>query len=277
MKPKKTLYQSIKKDLIKGLRRSYWFSYTKTKYFIFSLIKFFKKKQNTKLLISLLLPTRERSKKFIRLLNSINETCLFKERLNLLLLIDEDDKEIDLYKKIIKFSEYKNLNIKIYIKSLETHAQRNNFLARKSLDKIIFPINDDIIFKTTAWDTVIDNEFSKFGNQPYCLWVNSGLKYNYLHCDFPIINREWFNRLGYVGSEFFRFWFLDSWICDLSLRSKKFLITNKIKIFQFSAHTIKNEVDETHLKNLKNDIPTDDLNTWNNTVKYRITDSKKLK
>ena len=67
----------------------------------------------------MLLPTRERSKKFIRLLNSINETCMFKERLNLLLLIDEDDKEINLYEEIIKKSNYNDLNIKIYIKTLE--------------------------------------------------------------------------------------------------------------------------------------------------------------
>ena len=105
----------------------------------------------------MLLPTRERSKKFIRLLNSINETCMFKERLNLLLLIDEDDKEINLYEEIIKKSNYNDLNIKIYIKTLETHAQRNNFLAMKSVDEIIFPINDDIIFKTSTWDLVIDD------------------------------------------------------------------------------------------------------------------------
>ena len=83
--------------------------------------------------------------------------------------------------------------------------------------------------------------------------------------------------MGYVGSEFFEFWYLDTWICDLSLRSKKFLITNKIKVFQYSAHTIKDEVDNTHLKNLQNNIPQKDLITWQNTKKYRITDAKKLK
>ena len=77
--------------------------------------------------------------------------------------------------------------------------------------------------------------------------LNHEQKYNYLHCDFPIINRQWFDRLGYVGSEFFRFWFLDTWICDLSFRSKQFLITDKIIIYQYSAHTIKEEVDDTHL------------------------------
>ncbi len=277
MKIKKTLYQSIKKDLIKGVRRFYWYSYTNIKYFFFTFIKYLKKKDNKMFSISLLLPTRERTEKFIRLLNSINETCVLKERLDLLLLIDEDDKEISLYKEISESTKYKDLNIKIYINSLKTHAQRNNFLANKTNNEIIFPINDDIVFKTNAWDTVIDEEFSKFGDKPYCLWTNSGQKYNYLHCDFPIINRKWFDKLGYVGSEHFRFWFLDTWICDLSFRSKQFLITDKIEIYQYSAHTIKEEIDDTHLKNLKDNIPQDDLNTWNNTLKYRISDAKKLK
>ena len=75
----------------------------------------------------------------------------------------------------------------------------------------------------------------------------------------------------------FKFWYLDTWICDLSFRSKKFLITNKIEVFQYSAHSIKYEVDIKHLKNLQNDIPQKDLITWQNTKKYRITDAKKLK
>ena len=169
------------------------------------------------------------------------------------------------------------MNIKIFIKNLPTHAKRNNFLADNSIGDIIFPINDDIVFKTKNWDDQIDKEFSKIDNIPYSLWINCGQKYNYLHCDFPLINREWFKKLGYVGSEFFKFWYLDTWICDLSLRSKKFLITNKIEVFQYSAHTIKDEVDNTHLKNLQNDVPQKDLITWQNTKKYRITDAKKLK
>ncbi len=123
----------------------------------------------------------------------------------------------------------------------------------------------------------IDIEFSKVQNIPFCLWINSGQKYNYLHSDFPIVNKEWYNRLGYIGSEYFNFWYQDKWICDLSFRSKKFLVSNKINLFQFSAHSIKEEVDNTHLRNIKDDIPNKDLQIWNNTLNYRINDAKLLK
>lgn len=277
MKHSRSLIQSIIKDVIKGNKRLYWFTFTKIKYFFLSINISFKRKKDRSHKISLLLPSRERSKKFLRLIDSINETCLNKHRIEILLLLDEDDNELNEYKKISTNDKYKILNIKIFIKDLTTHAKRNNFLANNSIGDIIFPINDDIIFKTKNWDIQIDKEFSKINNTPYSLWINCGQKYNYLHCDFPLINREWFERLGYVGSEFFEFWYLDTWICDLSFRSKRFLITNKIEVYQYSAHSIKNEVDSTHLKNLQNNIPQKDLITWKNTKKYRITDAKKLK
>ena len=277
MKQSKSIIKSIIKDIIKGNRRLYWYLYTKLKYFFLTNIQFILNKKIRLFKISLLLPTRERSKKIIRLLDSINESCFNIKRIEILLLLDTDDKELNEYEKISQHKKYKKLNIKIFIQDLKTHSERNNFLANNSLGDIIFPINDDIIFKTKNWDFEIDKEFSKIENTPYCLWINCGQKYNYLHCDFPIINREWFDRLSYVGSEFFKFWYLDTWICDLSFRSKKFLITEKIEIYQYSAHSIKEEVDNTHLKNLKNDIPQKDFITWQNTKKYRITDAKKLK
>ena len=277
MKSSRSVVKSLTKDFIKGNRRLYWYSYTKLKYFFCSINALLLNKKINNLKISLLLPTRERSKKFTRLIDSINETCTNKQKIEILLLLDEDDNELNEYYNIAKYEKYKLLNIKIFVKNFKTHSERNNFLAKNSYGDIIFPINDDIIFNTRNWDLEIDREFSKIGNSPYSLWINCGQKYNYLHCDFPIINREWYKRLGYVGSEFFKFWYLDTWICDLSFRSKKFLITDKIEVFQYSAHTLKDEVDNTHLKNLRNDIPRIDFITWQNTKKYRITDAKKLK
>ena len=277
MKHSKTIFQSIKKDIVKGNRRLYWYSFSKLKYIFVTIYALFFLRKLSISKISLLLPSRERSIKFLRLLNSINNTCSNKDNIEILLLLDDDDKELNEYKKIIHNKEFKELNIKLFVKNLDSHSQRNNFLASNSIGDIIFPINDDIVFKSKDWDIQINKEFSKINKKPYSLWINCGQKYNYLHCDFPIINREWFERLGYVGSEHFRFWYLDTWICDLSFRSKNFLITNNINVFQYSAHTIKEEVDNTHLKNLKNDIPQQDFITWQNTKKYRITDAKKLK
>ena len=275
-KNKRSIFQSLKKDLKKGFKRFYWFLYTFFKYYYLTIkFKFFINIINNNK-ISLLLPSRERSKKFKRMLNSLQSKCLNIDRVEILLLLDEDDKEIVNYKNLIK-NNFKNLNIKLVIKNLKTHALRNNYLASISNGDILFPANDDMIFISNDWDHNIDTEFSKIDmNKPYCLWINSGKKYNYLHCDFPILNRAWYKSLGYIGSEFFNFWYLDTWICDLSFKSKKFLVSNKIEVNQLSADTHKNEVDNTFLKNKKGGIPEKDFLIWKNTEENRKSDSRKL-
>ena len=274
MNKKRNIIQSINKDILKGFKRLYWYTYTAYKYnylsFKFKINN--KKKNNYK--ISLLCPTRERSLKFKRLLESLITKCFDLSRIELLILLDEDDKEIDEYNKIIKDSDFK---ISKFIKNLKTHAERNNYLASKSTGQILFPINDDMIFISNKWDLSIDEEFSKVSDSvPYCLWIDSGKKYRYLHCDFPIINKLWYEKLGYVGSEHFNFWYLDTWICDLSFRSKKFIVSNKIEVSQLSANTYENEVDNTYLKNIKDNIPNKDYQIWKNTLNDRIIDAKKL-
>ena len=75
IKKKRTIFQSIKKDISKGLKRIFYFVFTKIKYHYITAKACFFKKEKKKFKISLLLPTRERSKKFERLLTSLVETC----------------------------------------------------------------------------------------------------------------------------------------------------------------------------------------------------------
>ena len=276
-KKKRNIFQSIKKDILKGFKRMYFFSYTFLKYHLFSITAFILKKKIQTFKISLLLPTRERSKKFERLLLSLIKTCQYQNRVEILLLLDEDDKEIDRYKEIIKKEIFRSLNFIFIIKNLKSHAIRNNHLAELSTGNIIFPINDDMIFVSKRWDYFIDREFSKIDmDRPFCIWIKSNIKYSYLHCDYPIINKSWHKRLGYVGSENFNFWYLDTWICDLSMRSGRYLITPNIKVDQLSDNKFKNEIDETHLRNINSDKEEKDYNIWQKTRGERIKHAKLL-
>ena len=275
-KKNRSIFQSIVKDLNKGYKRIYWFIYTFIKYnYLTFKFKFFNNIINNNK-ISLLLPSRERSRKFKRMLISLKSKCLNINRVEILLLLDEDDKEITNYRKLIE-NDFKNLNIKLIIKNLKTHALRNNYLASISNGDVLFPVNDDMIFISNHWDHNIDIEFSKNDKaKPFCLWIKSNVKYSYLHCDYPIINREWYNRLGYVGSENFNFWYLDTWICALSMLSGKYIVTPHITVDQLSANRINKEIDETHLRNINTDKADKDLKIWNKTIDERIIHSKLL-
>ena len=159
IKKKRTILQSIKKDILKGLKRSYFFLYTILKYNFISINALISQKKKQVFKISLLLPTRERSKKFERLIHSLINTCNNLTRIEILLLLDEDDKEIVKYKDIINKDDFKSLKFNLIIKNLKTHAIRNTYLAKLSQGDIIFPVNDDMIFITEKWDGVIDSLF----------------------------------------------------------------------------------------------------------------------
>ena len=134
-----------------------------------------------------------------------------------------------------------------------------------------------MIFVSNNWDKTIDKEFSKINyEKPYCVWISSDIKYRYLHCDYPIINKAWYNKLGYVGSEFFNFWYLDTWICDLSFRSGKFIVSPNIKVDQLSANRLDEEIDDTYLKNINTDKGDKDFQIWINTIDERKKESLKL-
>ena len=269
----RNIFQSINKDILKGFKRIYWYNYLRLKKVLLSLNSKDLKKYN----ISILYPTRERSAKFNRMLNSLIVNCNDPSRINIMLLFDTDEPDLDKYKQIINDKLYKDLNFQIYIKDLKNHAIRNNYLANISNDPILFPVNDDIIFKSENWDKYIDKEFSKINmNKPYCIWTDTGNKYPYLHSDFPILNKAWYDKLGYLSSEIFNHWYFDTWICDLSIRSKKFHLSENIKIYQYSAHSIKEEVDATHLRLIRNDNSLKDQLLWEESLPIRITDAKKL-
>ena len=272
-KNNRNLFQSINKDILKGFKRIYWFNYLKFKKIFLNLKSEKFKKYN----ISILYPTRERSAKFNRMLNSLTINCNDPSRINIMLLFDTDEPELEKYKDVINDKLYKNLNFQIHIKDLKNHAIRNNYLASISNDMILFPVNDDIIFKSKDWDKFIDKEFSKIDiSKPYCIWTDTGQKYPYLHSDFPILNKAWYDRLGYLSSEIFNHWYFDTWICDLSIRSKKFHLSSDIKIYQYSAHSIKEEVDATHLRITKNDNASKDKIIWDESLPIRIIDATKL-
>ena len=87
IKNRRSILESLIKDIKKGFKRIYWFIFTSIKYFFVSTkFKFGNDKINLHK-ISILLPSRERSKKFDRMINSLIETCLNISRLEILLLL----------------------------------------------------------------------------------------------------------------------------------------------------------------------------------------------
>lgn len=274
MKSKITLNSRIKKEILKGINRIYYFfqaNFLRIKYFKFQ------KKVNNCLNISLLCPTKNRSIKFERMANSFIKNTKNPNKVELLICFDLVEEEIDSYNDTILKLSSKGFKVKKYFRNLKSHAHRNNFLASQSNNEIIFPINDDLVMISNGWDQIINNEFSKIPlYRPFCIWINCDRKYKFLdYSAFPVINLAWYKCLGYIVPESFIFWYLDWWICEVSRMSKKYFLSS-VKIHQFHADTYLNEVDKTHIKNSTEKNLKNDLINWLNTKEKRIKDSFKI-
>ena len=276
LKNKNNIFLRIIKELNNFSNKLYWKFYCDLKYL---LHVFFKKKNIIKRNISILCITRERTVGFERLLKNIIKKTENISRIEFLFLIDYDDKFKKKYKNLLnKYKKY--FTVKIYInKIIKLNSERINFLAKKSQGDILFSVSDDMIIETKHWDSLIDLESSKFkDNSPYCLWPSvDANKYKFLHCAFPIISKKWFDILKYHSYPKFYHFYADTWICELSRLSGKFLLLKKFFIKTFHPEINKKYADKTYFRLRKNSKNYDDKIVFFKHEHIRKIHAKKLK
>ena len=272
MKDKKKIYESIFKEIKKGFARIKWLTITNINYYFRYLISKKKLKFNS---IAILIPTKQRVDKLYRFIESLINKTSKLNRIYILILIDQNERDKIKYFNLVE-SLKKKINIILYEKDEKTHNIRNNFLASQIDADLYFPMNDDVIFTLKNWDLYIDKiERLIPYNKPYSIWIKSDVKYNYLHCDFPIVNKLWFNRLNYIGN-LYLFGYIDTWICELSKLSKNFIVTkekmiNHLNVGNKDSKEIK---DNTYFDLMK--FQEDDKKKWIETKHIRIKDATKL-
>ena len=279
MKNKINILQKFIKESIKGYKRIFWYSFVIFNYSLLKINKIFFKKKNKNALksptIAILTPSKQRVHKLKRMIDSLLSNTHNIDRIHVLILLDGDERDIDEYKFYVE-STKKKLNISLYVKNEKNHNIRNNYLASKIDADLYFPMNDDVIFILKDWDKYIDEIQSLLPEKPYSIWVKSDEKYDYLHCDFPIVNRMWYKKLNYIGNLYLN-GFIDKWISELGQLTKQFIITKKKMLKHLNVGDSKSteKKDQTYY-----DISSfheSDKVLWKKTKYIRIKDAKKLR
>ena len=271
-KKKKKLIERLSKELSNTFNKIYWFNTTRINYFYRTYLS---KKYKRNNFISLLCISRERVKKLELLFISIKEKTKYKNNIELLILIDKDEPMKNQYVELInKYKE--NFSIKLFIENFKKNTERVNFLASKSKGDILFNTNDDMHIVTNDWDNELNNEANKFSNdEGFCIWPDVDInKYKYLHCDFPIINRRWYEDLTYYLYPEFNHFFGDKWNCDISKINKNFLVTNKVKIKNIKREEMISENDKTFFRTQSSHKKDEEIYILNKEKLY--TESKKI-
>lgn len=238
---------------------------------------FFIKKKIAAQKIAILLPSKERAKKFLRLIKSVEKCTFDKSRLYIMVLLDKNEKQKRNYEKIKKKFLKKKIKLKFFYCDLKSHCARNNFLANKIKCDLYFLMNDDAFFTYNNWDNYVDLISSKINMKiPNAIFMRTiGHKVpHYIHSDFPIVNKSWLNALGYIGNKY-TYGMIDSWISELAILSNRFIITKPKILNHLNSNLINEKPDNTTNQLLISQ--KNDWSIWEKTKIIRIKDSRKLK
>jgi len=176
---------------------------------------------------SLVFPTRGRKQYLKELLSSINRTTREKEKTEILIAVDRDDKED--YSDILP--SFKELHIKFFkVKRNENFPKGYyNFLAKRSKGKFIMALNDDAVFKTNYWDIIILYEVRRNKNDIVYIKTGDGETGSEFSC-FPIISRKAFKVLGFFLNEDYYVWVADKNLYEIFRTVERIITINDVVI-----------------------------------------------
>ena len=166
-----------------------------------------------KINLSLLLPTRGRSKRLKQFLDSAYQTALYSENIEIILFIDDNDNSMHDF-------EYKKLKIKKLIKSRNTMGFCNTACLEVAKGEIVIALNDDVLIKTLSWDKKIV-DFHRMQPDPIYLAYPNDLNKKGKLPTFPILSQATCKTLQAVFPTAYKGSFLDLHLYDIFMRLKK--------------------------------------------------------
>jgi len=162
--------------------------------------------------ISIILPTRTRSKQFTELIESIHNTSEDWSNIEICVYVDNDDIESKntIESLIVKYSS-SNLKYTTSENSLNLSEMWNYAYEKLATGNIIMHCGDDIRFRTPNWDTIIRGEFNKYDDKIILVFCKDGIQNENL-ATHSFVHRKWIEVSGFWLPPYFVSDFNDLWL-----------------------------------------------------------------
>ena len=203
--------------------------------------------EDSKLIIGIVTPSRQRSQKAEAQMESFLSRAEHPERVRFFYYIDEDDQQLEDYRIIARKD-----NTTLLVGKPNDVSEGFNKLGLQAQEigcDIIVMGNDDAQCKTLDWDSKLQQIFLKNGKGlPKCVLLGGNSKEAFA---FPAVSKEWISRVGHYSPGFFRFFFHDKWIYDISVRAGCIEYAKEITIDHLHLTSLRNifSKDSTHYRN----------------------------
>jgi len=217
--------------------------------------------------ISILCPTRNRPVELTRMVASALLTIAQLDRVEILFYVDEDDAvSIPAIEALERPSEFR-VDYKVGPRQMLTQCW--NELIPVAKGDLYMQGNDDIIFRTAAWDAMVHQTFEKV--QDRILMVHGsdeGMHFGNFAAH-PIVSKQWVDALGYFIPPYFSSDFGDKWVNDLANGIKRrvylpFVVEHMHYMF---GKAVKDQTTLERLERHERDKPE---HRWNNTYGERL-------
>lgn len=202
---------------------------------------------------SLILPTRGRPKRFSAMLNSIVATTHELSQTELIVGLDNDDKHLDEYERIINKM---NGNVdelmkeSFSIKTLIQDRPKNlceyyNAMAKKSEGKYIWALNDDCLIRTNGWDSLILDKIKTQGLKVFYVRIGgdghkayyTGMGHNFAS-GFPMLSRTAVEVMGYYYNPKIKGYKADKLTHNVFYQAEAIINAPEIDIHHFKGASI---------------------------------------
>lgn len=154
-------------------------------------------------MITLCCPTRERPERFAEMVASARDTAT--NHIEIIAVLDVDDPRADDYSGSV-----------CYIKSApeSVHSDLWNQAWRYGTGDTAGLVGDDVVFRTPGWDVAVADSFALWPDRIGMVYTENGTREN--RPEHPFVSREWINAAGFFTPPYFRSWFADRWLWEVS-------------------------------------------------------------
>jgi len=172
--------------------------------------------------VSLLVPTRDRPERCADMWRSALSTAAEPKNLELVLYLDDDEPRM-----------------RDYLTWMETEDPTQTWMARGprillsetwnrcadiAVGEIMWHGNDDVLFRTEAWDESVRGAFNEFPDRIACVHGRDGI-HDGGSATLGFYSREWVEALGYFVPPYFASDYNDTWLTEVAneLGRRRFL------------------------------------------------------
>jgi glycosyl transferase/beta-hydroxylase protein BlmF len=224
--------------------------------------------------VSILCPTRGRPAGAIRLANSIHKTAKDKSCFEVWFYVDNDDPKRAEYEE--KIGKARNSQVRLVVGPRESVSRTWNVIAKHCTGDVLMMGNDDLVFRTEGWDTILEHYIKQFKDDIYVAYFNDGINGKNL-ATFPIVSRKWYETLGYFTPGVFMFLFNDVWIMDIGRRVGRLHYIPEVYAEHLHHSVGKMEADDTTREARQNNMHVIDRQIYDEMANVRENHANKIR